>query len=176
MITQSNQIQLGTSTETVFCNKISAPNNQILTYSTLPSVISNQIGYQVSNSRTIAISFTSADSYINVTLATLPIGYYIINYNLNIYSTTSTTGLVEKSFIEYGISTTSTSNNLQNRKSYFSVPTGLSHSLNNTFCYACSGLTIFLNVNLPSSDLTNNSLTASRFYINNANITATRIA
>ena len=176
MITASNQIQLGTSSEIVFCNKISAPNNQILTYSTLPSVTSNQIGYQVSNSRTIAISFTSGDSYINVTLATLPIGYYIINYNLNIYSSTTTSGAIEKSFIEYGISTVSTSNTLQNRKSYFSVPTGLSHSLTNTFCYACSGLTIFLNVNLPSSDLTNNSLTASRFYINNANVTATRIA
>ena len=82
MISASNQIQLGTSSETVFCNKISAPNNQILTYSTLPSVISNQIGYQVSNSRTIAISFTSGDSYINVTLATLPIGYYIINIRI----------------------------------------------------------------------------------------------
>ena len=176
MITQSNQIQLGTSSETVYLNKLSMSTNPLMTYSSLPSVTSNQIGYQVSNSRTIAISFTSGDSYINVTSATLPIGYYIINYNLNIYSTTSTTGLVEKSFIEYGISTTSTSNNLQNRKSYFSVPTGLSHSLTNTFCYACSGLTIFLNVNLPSSDLTNNSLTASRFYINNSNLTATRIA
>ena len=176
MITASNQIQLGTFSETVFCNKISAPNNQIMTYSSIPSAVSNQIGYQVSNSRTIAISFTSGDSYINVTLATLPVGIYIIHYNLNIYSTTTTTGVVEKSFIEYGISTVSTSNNLQNRKSYFSVPTGLSHSLTNTFCYVCSGLTIFLNANLPSSDLTNNSLTASRFYVNNANITATRLA
>ena len=39
---------------------------------------------------------------------------------------------MEKSFIEYGISTTSTTNNIQNRKSYFSIPTGLSHSLTNT--------------------------------------------
>ena len=145
IITGSNQVVIGTSNETIYCNKISSPNNQILTYTSIPSVQSNQIGYQITNSRTIAIAFTSGDSYINVTLATLPIGYYLINYNLNLYSTTTTSGVVEKSFIEYGISTVSTSNNLQNRKSYFSVPTGLSHSLTNTFCYACSGLTIFLN-------------------------------
>ena len=45
-ISASNVIQLGTSSETVFCNKISSPNNQILTYSTIPSTVSNQIGYQ----------------------------------------------------------------------------------------------------------------------------------
>ena len=78
MITASNQIQLGSSSETVFCNKISAPNNQILTYSSIPSTVSNQIGYQVSNSRTIAISFIS-NSYINISLCTLPVGIYIIH-------------------------------------------------------------------------------------------------
>ena len=176
MITQSNQIQIGTSAETIFLNKISMPNNPIMTYSTIPSTVSNQVGYQVSNSRTISAAFLSSDSYLNISLITLPVGYYLINYNLNLYSTTTTSGVVEKSFIEYGISTVSTSNNLQNRKSYFSVPTGLSHSLTNTFCYACSGLTIFLNANLPALDLTNNSLSASRFYINSGNITATRIA
>ena len=176
MITQNNQIQLGTSSETVFCNKLSMPTNPLMTYSTIPSTVSNQIGYQVSNSRTIAISFTSGDSYINVSLCTLPVGIYIITYSMNLYSTTTTIGLVEKSFIEYGISTLSTSNNLQNRKSYFSVPTSLSHTLTNTFCYTCSGLTLFFNANLPALDLTNNSLTASRFFINNANINATRIA
>ena len=175
MITQSNQIQLGSSSETVFCNKISAPNNQILTYSTIPSTVSNQIGYQVSNSRTIAISFISY-SYINVSLCTLPVGFYIVNYSMNLYSVTTTPGIVEKSFIEYGISSTSTSNNIQNKKSYFSIPMGLSHSLTNTICYVSSGLTIFLNATLPSQDLTNNSLSASTFYINNANITCTRIA
>ena len=175
MITQSNQIQLGTSTETIFCNKISMPTNPILTYSTIPSTVSNQVGYQVSNSRTIAISFIS-NSYINISLCTLPVGIYIINYSMNLYSTTTTIGAIDKSFVEFGISTTSTSNNIQNRKSYFSVPTGLSHSLTNTICYVSSGLTIFFNSILPSQDLSNNSLTASTFYINNANITATRIA
>ena len=175
IITASNQIQLGTSSETIYCNKISAPNNQILTYSTIPSTVSNQIGYQVSNSRTIAISFIS-NSYINISLCILPVGIYIIHYSMNLYSITTTSGAVEKSFVEYGISTTSTSNNIQNRKSYFSVPMGLSHSLTNTICYVSSGLTIFLNATLPSQDLTNNSLTASIFYINNANITCTRIA
>ena len=173
IITGSNQVVLGTSNETVYCNKISAPNNQILTYSSIPSVQSNQIGYQVTNSRTIAISFIS-NSYINISLATLPVGIYIVNYNL--YSITTTSGVVEKSFVEYGISTTSTSNNIQQRKSYFSVPMGLSHSLTNTICYVSSGLTIFLNATLTAQDLTNNSLSASTFYINNANITCTRIA
>lgn len=152
------------------------PTNQILTYSRIPSATSNQIGYQISNSRTIAISFTSGDSYINVTLATLPVGIYIINYNLSIYSTTTTTGALEKSFIEFGISTVSTSNNIQNRKTYFSIPMGLTHSLTNTICNISTGLTIFLNASLPSADLTSSSLTYGRFYINNANITATRIA
>ena len=68
MITASNQIQLGSSAETIFCNKISTPNNQLLTYSSIPSTVSNQVGYQITNSRTIAISFTSGDSYINVSL------------------------------------------------------------------------------------------------------------
>ena len=175
MITQSNQIQLGSSSETVFCNKISAPNNQILTYSTIPSTVSNQVGYQVSNSGTIAISFIS-NSYINISLCTLPVGIYIVNYSMNLYSTSTTTGVVEKSFVEYGISTTSTSNNIQNKKTYFSVPTSLSHSLTNTICYVSTGLTIFLNATLPSQDLTNNALTASSFYVNNANIKCTRIA
>ena len=95
---------------------------------------------------------------------------------MNIYSTTTTANVLEKSFIEYGISTTSTSNNIQQRKSYFSIPTSLSHSLTNTICYVSSGLTIFLNANLPASDLTSSSLTASRIYINSANITCTRVA
>ena len=163
MITANNQIQLGSSNETVYCNKISTPNNQLLTYSTIPLAVSNQVGYQVSNSRTITINFTSGDSYINITLATLPVGIYIINYCMNIYSTTTTANVLEKSFIEYGISTTSTSNNIQQRKSYFSIPTSLSHSLTNTICYVSSGLTIFLNANLPASDLTSSSLTASRW-------------
>ena len=175
LITGSNMIQLGSSSEIVYCTKLSMPTNQILTYSTIPSTVSNQVGYQVSNSRTIAISFIS-NSYINISLCTLPVGIYIVNYSMNLYSISTTSGLVEKSFIEYGISSTSTSNNIQNRKSYFSVPMGLSHSLTNTICYVSSGLTIFLNATLPSQDLTNNSLSASTFYINNANITATRIA
>ena len=174
-ITSSNQIQLGTSNETLYCNKLSMSTNPLMTYSTIPSTVSNQIGYQISNSRTIAISFIS-NSYINISLCTLPVGIYIIHYSMNLYSITTTSGIVEKSFIEYGISSTSTSNNIQNRKTYFSVPMSLSHSLTNTICYVSSGLTIFLNATLPSQDLTNNSLSASTFYINNANITATRIA
>ena len=174
-ISASNQIQLGTASEIVYCNKISAPNNQILTYSTIPSTVSNQVGYVISNSRTIAISFIS-NSYINISLCTLPVGIYIIHYSMNLYSITTTSGAVEKSFVEYGISTTSTSNNIQQRKSYFSVPMGLSHSLTNTICYVSRRLTIFLNATLPAQDLTNNSLSASTFYVNNAFVTATRLA
>lgn len=176
MISASNQIQLGSSSETVYCAKLSMPTNQTLTYSSIPLAISNQVGYQVSNSRTIAINFVSSDSYINVTLATLPVGIYIINYNLNIYSTTTTSGALEKSFIDYGISTNTTSNNIQQRKSYFSVSMGLTNALTNTICYFSTGLTIFLNANLPALDLTASGLTASRFYINNATIIATRLA
>ena len=174
-ISASNQIQLGTSSETIYCNKISSPNNQILSYSTIPSTVSNQIGYQVSNSRTISISFIS-NSYINISLCTLPVGIYIIHYSMNLYSITTTSGVVEKSFVEYGISTVSTNCNIQLRKSYFSVPMGLSHSLTNTICYVSRRLTIFLNATLPAQDLTNNSLSASTFYVNNAFVTATRLA
>ena len=173
-ISASNQIQLGTSSETVYCNKISAPNNQILTYSSIPSTVSNQIGYQITNNRTISAPFLSADSYVNVSLITLNVGIYIINYYFSLYSTTSTVSQLERGFIEYGISSTTTSNNIQNRKSYFSIPTGLSHVLNNSFTYVCSGNTLFFNAFLISSEL--NGLSATRYYINNANITATRIA
>ena len=170
----SNIIQLGTSSETVLCNKISAPNNQILTYSSIPSTVSNQIGYQITNSRTISAPFLSSDSYLNISLITLPVGIYIINYYFSLYSTTTTVSQLERGFIEYGISSTTTSNNIQNRKSYFSIPTGLSHVLNNSFTYVCSGNTVFFNAFLISSEL--NGLSATRYYINNANITATRIA
>ena len=170
-ISASNQIQLGTSSETVYCNKISAPNNQILTYSTIPSTVSNQVGYQVSNSRTISAPFLSSDSFLNISLITLPVGIYIINYYFSLYSTTTTVSQLERGFIEYGISTTTTTNNIQNRKSYFSIPTGLSHVFNNSFT---SGNTLFFNGFLISSEL--NSLSATRYYVNNANITATRIA
>ena len=173
-ISASNQIQLGTSSETVYCNKISAPNNQILTYSTIPSTVSNQVGYQVSNSRTISAQFLSADSYLNISLITLPVGIYMINYYFSLYSTTTTVSQLERGFIEYGLSTTTTSNNAQNRKSYFSIPTGLFHVFNNSFTYVCSGNTLFFNAFLISSEL--NGLSATRYYINNGNITATRIA
>ena len=175
-ITGSNQIVLGTSSETVYCNKLSAPNNQILSYLSIPSTVSNQVGYQISSSKTTSLYFSSGDTYISISNITLPVGIYMITYNINIYSSTLTSGVVEKSFIEYGISTLSTLNNIQNRKSYFSIPTSLSHSLTNTYCYVCTGLTIYLNANLPALDLTNNSLTVSRFYVNNCNITCTRIA
>ena len=174
MMTQSNQIQLGTSSETVFCNKISMPTNPIMSYSSIPSTVSNQIGYQVLNSRTISAPFLSSDSYLNISLITLPVGIYIINYYFSLYSTTTTAGQLERGFIEYGISSTTTANNIQNRKSYFSIPTGLSHVFNNSFTYVCSGHTVFFNGFLISSEL--NSLTPTRYYINNANITATRIA
>ena len=174
MITQSNQIQLGTSSETVFLNKISMPTNPIMSYSSIPSTVSNQIGYQVSNSRTISAPFLSSDSYLNISLITLPVGIYIINYYFSLYSTTTTAGQLERGFIEYGISSTTTANNIQNRKSYFSIPTGLSHVFNNSFTYVCSGHTVFFNGFLISLEL--NSLTPTRYYINNANITATRIA
>ena len=39
MIIANNQIQLGSSNETVYCNKISTPNNQLLTYSTIPLAV-----------------------------------------------------------------------------------------------------------------------------------------
>ena len=174
MITASNQIQLGSSTETVFCNKISMPTNPILTYSTIPSTVSNQVGYQISNSRTISAPFLSSDSYLNISLITLPIGIYIINCYFSLYSTTTTVSQLERGFIEYGISSTTTSNNIQNRKSYFSIPTGLSHVFNNSFTYVCSGNTLFFNAYLISSEL--NGLSATRYYVYNANITATRIA
>ena len=173
-ISASNVIQLGTSSETVFCNKLSMPTNQILTYSSIPSTVSNQIGYQITNSRTISAPFLSSDSFLNISLITLPVGIYIINYYFSLYSTTTTVSQLERGFIEYGISSTTTSNNIQNRKSYFSIPTGLSHVFNNSFTYVCSGNTVFFNGFLISSEL--NSLSATRYYINNANITAIRIA
>ena len=173
-ISASNQIQLGTSSETVYCNKISAPNNQILTYTSVPSTASNQIGYQISNSRTISAPFLSSDSYLNVSLITLPVGIYIINYYFSLYSTTTTVSQLERGYIEFGISSTTSSNNIQNRKSYFSIPTSLSHVMNNSYTYVCSGNTVFFNSFLISSEL--NGLSATRYYINNANITATRIA
>ena len=173
-ISASNQIQLGTSSETVYCNKISMPTNPILTYSSIPSTTSNQVGYQITNSRTIAASFLSSDSFLNISLITLPVGIYIINYYFSLYSTTTTVSRLERGFIEYGISTTTTSNNIQNRKSYFSIPTSLSHVFNNSFTYVCSGNTLFFNGYLISSEL--NGLSATRYYINNANITATRVA
>ena len=86
------------------------PTNPILTYSTIPSTVSNQVGYVISNSRTIAISFIS-NSYINISLCILPVGIYIIHYSMNLYSITTTSGAVEKSFIEYGISTTRSEEN-----------------------------------------------------------------
>ena len=174
IITGSNQIHLGGATETVFCNKISMPTNPIMTYSTIPSSISNQVGYQISNSRTISAPFLSSDSYLNISLITLPVGIYIINYYFSLYSTTTTVSQLERGFIEYGISSTTSSNNIQNRKSYFSIPTGLSHLFNNSFTYVCSGNTLFFNGYLISSEL--NGLGATRYYVNNANITATRIA
>ena len=174
IITGSNQIVLGTSNETVYCNKISSPNNQLLTYSSIPLAISNQVGYQVSNNRTLAASFLSSDSYLYISLVTLPVGIYIINYYYSLYSTTTTASQLERGFIEFGISSTTTANNIQNKKSYFSIPTGLSHILNNSFIYICSGNTVFFNGFLISSEL--NGLSETRYYVNNANITATRIA
>ena len=47
---------------------------------------------------------------------------------------------------------TDINNNIQQKKTYFSVPMGLSHSLTNTICYVSSGLTIFFNASLPSQD------------------------
>ena len=143
-INSSNQIQLGTSSETIFCNKISMPNNHILTYSTIPSTVSNQVGYQITNSRTLAASFSSSDSYLNITLITLPVGIYIINYYFSLYSTTTTASQLERGFIEYGLSSTTKSNNIQSTKAYFSIPTGLSNSF--TICYVSTGLTVFLMV------------------------------
>ena len=163
-ISASNQIQLGTSSETIYCNKISMPTNPILTYSSIPGTISNQVGYQVSNSRTISAPFLSADSYLNISLITLPVGIYIINYYFSLYSTTTTALQLERGFIEYGISSTTTANNIQNRKSYFSIPTSLSHVFNNSFTYVCSGNTLFFNAFLISSEM--NGLSATRYYIN----------
>ena len=173
MITSSNQIQLGSSSEVVYCNKLSMPTNYILTYSSIPSSQSNQIAYQASNNRTLNAPFLSADSYLNISLITIPVGVYIINYYFSLYSTT-TAAQLERGFIEFGLSSTTSANNIQNTKSYFSIPTGLSHSFNNSFCYFCSGNTVFFNAFFISSEL--NGLSATRYYVNNANITCTRIA
>ena len=74
--------------------------NPLITYSSIPSTVSNQVGYVISNSRTISISFIS-NSYINISLCTLPVGIYIINYSMNLYSSTTTTGKVQSEILIY---------------------------------------------------------------------------
>jgi hypothetical protein len=75
--TASNQVVLGTSTETVVI-----PNTITYSYSSVPTFTSNQIGYSVTTTSTNSINFTIAGLMFCATSG-LPIGVYIIGYQFS---------------------------------------------------------------------------------------------
>ena len=101
----SNQIMMGTTSETVVCpGKLTLATNYSLLYTTLPVFISSQIGF-TSNANKANTFVVSYDAFLNINSISLMAGVYIINFALQLTTNTATfPGPIEKGWLAVGLS------------------------------------------------------------------------
>ena len=142
-------------------------NNYTLTYSTVP-IFSNskQIGY---NSTLVnpSINLTSSiiDNYINLSLLTLPVGIYMLIYTITI-ACTNINATPSVLWCTYGISTNSTTLNVQSNKHQASIKYGLNFSTsfsNSLFFISTNPQSIYVNLLITSFDNTNIATTITNY-------------
>ena len=164
IITASNQLMLGSSTCSIY-----VPNVVNFSYSSIPSFVSNSMGYTKSITSTTSLSFITNGVWINpILLSSLALGVYSISYNFTLSSTAAQTG-----YLLYGIST-SLSNVLTQNNSYYNIGTtsNTNLSVSNTIV-----MTIYNTSNIYLNLFLNNNNTASTtISFTSGSINATRLA
>ena len=171
----SNQIMMGTSTETVVCpGRLNLATNYSLMYTNLPVFSSSQIGY-ISNASKANITFINFDSFINVNSIVLSPGVYIINFTFNLSSNSIIfPSVTERMWLGFGLGSTVNDLLIINKRLNFVTSNAIFHYFAESFFFtATTSTTVYANAQIPSID---SSGSASRFYITGQNISALRIA
>jgi hypothetical protein len=111
----SNQIVLGTNRETVYIpGRINMSTPQLLSYTTMPTFATNQVGY--STTLVSLPSFTTSSTPSDITSPasfTLPIGVWLINESMSRHASTS-----DITNIHFGISQSNSFNPITSCTSY----------------------------------------------------------
>ena len=165
VITDNNQIMLGTSGNTVVLPGIIQQNTTaFLLYTTLPVFTANQIGYQTTYSA--GRSFSLKLGPTNTETIPLPVGIWHLafRFDLNISTNTSVNG-----FLNYGISNGSTGYQ-QYTQSTFNLDPNIAYPFSNSCVVKSTNLTYTLVIILPPQ------LVSPTNYLASGQFFATRIA
>lgn len=171
MITASNQIVIGTTTESVIIpGNLQLPTNYFLSYTALPTFTVNQIGYQISTTANVIVPLKFGIT--NVERIILTCGVWLLNIRFEISNITNTayTGNFNHAIIPDGLVGTPSYNtaflNL--------IPSSNSHTVNFSQLIRCTPVTdtqiFYASIMLPAEFISPTN------YRSNCIMTATRIA
>ena len=159
-------MNLGTIDEIIIISgKLILASNYSLSYSSLPSYGTNQIGYVNSITKNSNTTFVSWDSILNLSSLSFTVGVYILQYNFSIALTSSTLGWTDKGWNCTALSTSISDLNTCPNKTYFYTSNISYHSISNSYYYVFStSKSIYLNSQMISND---NTGLAGKFFISN---------
>ena len=134
VVTASNQIMMGTLNETVVIpgnltlnNVLKLPTNYALTYTSLPTFASNQVGFQVISNTAkryvLKLGSTNTEQII------LPVGIWQLNFRFDIYNNTNVSC---SGWFNYGISTDGFTGLTQYNQTTFNISPNLTFSIANS--------------------------------------------
>ena len=159
----ANMIVLGTINETtIFLGKLNLASNYSLTYTTLPSFSTSQVGYINPITKTSNTTFVTWDSILNLSSLNLAVGVYLLQYTSNIALTSATIGAIDKGWNSTGFSTTTADISICENKFYFYKSNISYYSVCTSYYYTCTtATTTYFNSQMISND---NSGSASKFF------------
>ena len=135
-------LTMNASGDAVFSGKISSPYPQVLSYATVPTITSNQVGYTLGGTSNSTADLTSTTS-IYQTL-TLNAGVYIITATIAVGSTGSNVGI--GLYIYQGTS---------------QLPGGFSYFINSTIAYTSNQVICYVSNSTASQSYTLRAGTAA---------------
>ena len=171
----SNQIMMGTSSETiVFPGKLSLATNYSLLYTNLPVFTSSQIGY-ISNATKTNVTFVNFDSFININSIVLSPGVYIINFMFNLSSNSVVfPSVIEKLWLGFGLGITVNDLLIIIKRLSFVTSNAIFHYFAESFFFsATTSTTVYVDGQILSID---SSGSATRFFVTGQTINALRVA
>ena len=170
-ITDNNQVVIGTPTETVIVpgsmtvlGNILLPTNYMLSYSSLPTFATNQVGYQVTISSTNTFVCLTSGYLLTQTIPLLA-GMYHVQFRFDFFSNNNTTS--SGSFF-YGLNQTNViGTTCFNKVNFANVTSNEPHSCFNSCIIKSTGACTYnLFINMGSETLNKTSFSVNAIIIN----------
>ena len=171
VITASNQIVLGTTTESVIVpGNLRLPTNYFLTYTSLPTFTVNQVGYQISVNTLLYT--TLRIGLIHLDKVTLTCGIWHVNYQFEMVNIPN---IACSGTIAYAVAPDGFQGALQYSDTYFNIIPNSTYTLSNSLILKCTPVGITTQIYYTSLYIPFEFVSPTT-YKARCSMTATRIA